>query len=76
MKTFIALFAFVCLQGSIHGKPEPAPPPPKSEAECIDACNELYTKPYRECMGSSACELYVSNEAKRCIMKCEGQSGK
>lgn len=74
MKTFIALFAFVCIQSSVHGKPKPKPAP-KSEAECIAACNEEFTKPYRECMGSTACQLYVSNEAKRCILKCEGQSG-
>lgn len=51
------------------------PKPPQDEKTCKAACNTLWTKPWRDCHSVRVCEFYVEHQAKRCILKCEGQSG-
>lgn len=66
MKTFIFLI-LGCL--SIASKQTV-----QDEKTCQDACNMMYTKPWKECNGIRVCQVYVEHEAKMCILKCEGQS--
>lgn len=51
-----------------------AKPAAQDEKTCQDACNMMYTKPYRDCNQIKVCEAFVAHEAKMCILKCEGQS--
>ena len=51
-----------------------AKPPAQDEKTCQDACNIMYTKPWKDCNGIRVCQVFVEHEAKMCILKCEGQS--
>jgi hypothetical protein len=66
MKTLIVL-----VMGTLSLAAKPAA---QDEKTCQDACNIMYTRPWRECNHVSACETYVEHEAKRCILKCKGQN--
>jgi len=66
MKTFIFLI-LGCL--SIASKPVA-----RDEKICQDTCNATYTRPYKECNGIPQCELYVSNQYRRCVIRCKEQS--